>query len=338
MVVVEKSGALTTIQDLGRTGYERFGVSPAGPMDVRSFLLANLLVGNPRNTAALEISILGPALKFTEPAVIAVTGCDVAPRLKGKPVPMYQAIKVEAGEVVQMGIAPTGCRAYLAIAGGFDVPAVMGSKATSIQNKIGGKAGRKLQNGDELAVGQPAAELDSLVGRAVKKETFGQAQPVTIRVILGPQDKEFTAKGLETFLNSTYQVGNDSNRMGYRLNGPVIEHDGDGNIISDGIVTGSVQVPTAGLPIIMLAERQTVGGYTKIATVISADLPKVGQCRPGDSIRFQAVDIDEAQKLYSAMYQELDQKEQDLKAGNYPTTYEVEVGAKKYTVTVQKIK
>jgi len=338
MIVVEKSGALTTIQDLGRTGYERFGVSPAGPMDVRSFLLANLLVGNTRNSAAMEISIMGPTLRFTESSVIAITGCNVAPRVKGKLLPLYTAVKIEAGDVVQMGIAPSGCRAYLAVAGGFVVPAVMGSCATSIQNKIGGKEGRKLQKGDELQIGKSTKTLESLVGRAVKKESFGQTQPVTIRVIMGPQDKEFTQAGLATFLNSTYQVGNDSNRMGYRLNGPIIEHEGDGNIISDGIVTGSVQVPTAGLPIIMLAERQTVGGYTKIATVITVDLPKVGQCRPGDSIRFQAVDIDTAQKLYADEQEALAKIEQDLQAGNYPITYEVAVGAKKYTVTVQKIK
>ena|SRR5574344_765697 len=335
MVIVEKSGALTTIQDMGRTGYERFGVSPAGPMDIRSFVLANLLVGNPKNTAAMEISIIGPTLRFTERGVIAITGCDIAPRRLGKPLEMYKTIVVEAGDVIQMGIAPSGCRAYLAIAGGFAVPKVMGSCATSVQNKIGGKDGRKLKNGDELQVGQPTVALSQLAGRALSKEKFGYDQPLTIRVIMGPQDNEFTAQGLDTFFNSIYTVSNDSNRMGYRLEGPVIEHKGDGNIISDGIVTGSVQVPTAGLPIIMLAERQTVGGYTKIATVISVDLPKIGQCRPGDTIRFQAISIDEAQKLYKDMQDDLKQKEITLSnGGNCPKTYKIEVNGKQYLFTV----
>jgi len=336
MVIIEKSGALTTIQDMGRTGYERFGVSPAGPMDIRSFVLANLLVGNPKNTAAMEISIIGPTLRFTERGIIAITGCDIAPRRQGKLLEMYKTIEVEAGDVIQMGIAPSGCRAYLAIAGGFAVPKVMGSCATSVQNKIGGKDGRKLKNGDELQVGQPTVALDRLAGRSFSKETFGQKQPVTIQVIMGPQDKEFTDSGINTFLNSTYTVGNDSNRMGYRLEGPVIEHKGDGNIISDGIVTGSVQVPTAGLPIIMLAERQTVGGYTKIATVISADLPKIGQCRPGDTIRFQAVSIDEAQRLYQDMQDNLKQKEIALSSGNRSRTYKIEVNGKPYLFTVEE--
>jgi antagonist of KipI len=347
MIIVEKSGALTTIQDAGRFGFERFGVSPSGPMDNRSFTLANLLVGNPRQAAALEMTIIGPALRFTEPAVIAFTGANMAPTLDGKPLPLYTAAAVPAGSVLRTGFAPDGCRSYLAVAGGFDVPEVMGSRATSIQNKIGGLKGRKLQNGDELKTRTPSLPLEKLAGKTLPQEHFWKERPAVLRVLLGPQEDEFTQGGVATFLNSVYQVGSDSNRMGYRLQGPVIEHRGDGNIISDGIVTGSVQVPTAGLPIVMLAERQTVGGYPKIATVISVDLPKIGQCRPGDQVRFQKVELEEAQKLYQAYQNELNQLEKQLQQpASRPATcpgvpvhaYSIRVGETLYQVTVQERK
>ncbi len=339
MIVVEKGGMLTTIQDRGRFGYEQFGVSPAGPMDMRSFTIANLLVGNQRGAAAMEITIAGPTLRFTEPAVIAMTGSDLSPICNGKAIPMYTAVLVEAGDVLQMGFATVGCRAYLAVAGGFHVPEVMGSCATSLQNKIGGIGGRKLNNGDELAVGVPSLALEQIAGRSLTPEKVGAQQPVVLRVLMGPQENEFTEAGINTFLKSTYQVENDSNRMGYRLNGPAIEHSGDGNIISDGIVTGAIQVPTSGLPIVMLAERQTVGGYPKIATVISADLPKIGQCRPGDSIRFQAVRIDEAQQLYRAYLGELDEMARQLeqkRADSRIHYYRVNFKGSIYQVSVEE--
>lgn len=340
MVVVEKGGMLTTIQDQGRFGYERFGVSPSGPMDMRSFTTANILVGNQRDAAAMEITIIGPTLRFTEPAVIAVTGCDLSPTCNGTAVPMYTAVFIEAGAVLKTGIAKAGCRAYLAVAGGFSIPKVMGSCATSIQNKIGGVSGRKLNSGDELTVGNPSRALKQIAGQAFVPEKIGSQQPTILRVLMGPQENEFTEEGIHTFLESTYQVGNDSNRMGYRLNGPAIQHSGDGNIISDGIATGSVQIPLAGLPIVMLAERQTVGGYPKIATVVSVDLPKIGQCRPGDSVRFRAISIDEAQRLYSSYLNELDDMERQLKPESPDSRiyqYQTHLNGMIYQVSVEKI-
>ncbi|MDD3229463.1 MAG: biotin-dependent carboxyltransferase family protein [Oscillospiraceae bacterium] len=340
MIVVEKGGALTTIQDLGRFGFERFGVSPSGPMDVRSFSISNILVGNPRNAAAMEISIMGPTLRFRDSAVIAVTGCEISFMRNGVPLPMYTTVYISAGDIVEFGIAKTGCRAYLAVSGGFDVPAVMGSRATSIQNKIGGIYGRRLQNGDELTIGSSSIKTEQILGRSLPRDNFEGNQFVTLRVIMGPQDNEFTKEGIQTFLESTYKVGNDSNRMGYRLSGPLIQHSGDGNIISDGIVTGSVQIPTSGLPIVMLAERQTVGGYPKIATIISVDISKIGQCRPGDQVRFQAVDIDEAQRLYGAYLEDLDRMECQMKA-NKPNSstysYRVCLEGRTYNVTLKEI-
>ncbi|HWR28401.1 MAG TPA: biotin-dependent carboxyltransferase family protein [Negativicutes bacterium] len=338
MIVVEKGGALTTIQDLGRFGFEQFGVSPAGPMDFRSFSLSNILVENQRGAAAMEISILGPTLRFTAPAVIAVTGCEIPIACNGAAIPMYTAVHISEEDIVEFGIAKNGCRAYLAIAGGFDVPTVMGSRATSVQNKIGGVAGRRLQSGDELTIGDPARELKQIAGRALPPDVFGNNQPVTLRVLMGPQENEFTPEGVRTFLENTYTVSNDSNRMGYRLSGQAIQHSGDGNIISDGIVTGSVQVPTDGLPIVMLAERQTVGGYPKIATIISVDIPKIGQCRPGDIIRFQTVGIDEAQHLYMAALDDLDRIEHHLKAKETLSySYRVYLEGKTYRVIVEEM-
>ena len=312
MITVEKGGALTTIQDQGRFCYEKFGISPAGPMDERSFFLANMLVGNPRNTAALEMTIVGPTLKFNESTVIAITGCNMHPVLNGKPLPLYTAVSVTANDTIRFGIATIGCRAYLAVAGGIDVPMVMNSRATSIQNRVGGLSGQKLKNGDKLQIGKATKNLCELTGKYLSVEQVGTKQPTVVRVILGPQKNEFTELGINTFLSSTYKVSVESNRMAYRLLGNKIEHSGDGNIISDGIATGAIQVPQAGLPIVMLAERQTVGGYAKIATIISIDLPKIGQCRPDDEIKFEEIDINNAQILYREYRKELDSIEYKL--------------------------
>lgn len=305
--VTENPGVLTTVQDEGRFGYEQFGVSPAGPMDVRAFRTANLLVGNDMGESALEATVLGPTLRFDQDNVIAVTGADMGPALNGQPCPLYQAVAVKAGDQLKLGAAKTGCRAYIAFADGLDVPQVMGSRATALQNKVGGYQGRKLAKGDTVGFRAPNPSL-ALPRTAPVPAPEGKE--VTIRVILGPQDDMFTKEGIDTFLSQPYTVSKDFDRMGCRLEGAQIAHKTDGNIISDGMVSGAIQVPTSGQPIIMLAERQTTGGYTKIATVISADLPLAGQRKTGDVIRFQAVTVEEAHKLWKAFHQELE----DLKA------------------------
>lgn len=340
--VTENPGVLTTIQDEGRYGYEQFGMSPAGPMDGTAFRTANLLVGNPEGESALEATVLGPTLRFDQDNVIAVTGADMAPALNGQPYPMYQAVSVKAGDQLKLGAAKTGCRAYIAFAGGLDVPQVMGSRATALQNKVGGYQGRKLAKGDAVGFRAPNPSLP-LPRTAPVPAPAGRE--VTIRVILGPQDDMFTKEGLDTFLSQPYTVSKDFDRMGCRLEGPVIQHKTDGNIISDGMVTGAIQVPTSGQPIIMLAERQTVGGYTKIATVISTDLPLVGQRKTGDVIRFQAVSVEEAHRAWRETNRELEELKANLDrprpvqpqlvqpAG---TTYKVTVNGRSYQVQVVK--
>lgn len=291
-------GMLTTVQDNGRIGYQQFGVPVSGAMDQQAAAIANILVGNEDNEAVLEVTMLGPRIEFQEANCIAVTGGDLTPQLDGKSFPMNRAVAVQKGQVLSFAAPRSGCRAYIAFAGGLDIPQVMGSRSTYLKAKIGGLEGRKLDKEDIIAFRAPTAQLPNMEKRAVADaETFTKPD-VTLRVVLGSQDDAFTEAGIKTFLGETYAVTVQSDRMGCRLDGPVIEHVKDGNIISDGISFGAIQVPSEGKPIIMVADRQTVGGYTKIATVISADFSKAAQIKAGDKIRFVQVGITEAQDLY----------------------------------------
>ena len=272
-------GMLTTVQDNGRIGYQQFGVPVSGAMDQQAAAIANILVGNEDNEAVLEVTMLGPRIEFQEANCIAVTGGDLTPQLDGKSFPMNRAVAVQKGQVLSFAAPRSGCRAYIAFAGGLEIPQVMGSRSTYLKAKIGGLEGRKLDKEDIIAFRAPTAQLPNMEKRAVADaETFTKTD-VTLRVVLGPQDDAFTEAGIKTFLGETYAVTVQSDRMGCRLDGPVIEHVKDGNIISDGISFGAIQVPSEGKPIIMVADRQTVGGYTKIATVISADFSKAAQIK-----------------------------------------------------------
>lgn len=290
-------GFLTTIQDRGREGYQEFGVSVSGAMDRRSLALANLLVGNDEYEAAVEVTLMGPVMEFTSENIIAVTGGDLGAKLNGKPLSMYEAVAVKAKDVLSFSGMKSGSRGYVAFAGGLDVPLVMGSKSTNMKSKLGGYEGRKLGAGDLIEFAAPKTTLPNMGKRRVEPDDFS-SMDITLRVLMGPQDDCFTEKGIGTFLSSTYSVTNESDRMGCRLEGEVIEHKNGGDIITDGIAFGAVQVPTHGQPIIMMADRQTTGGYTKIANVISVDLPKMAQTRPGCKIKFKKVTIEEAQRLY----------------------------------------
>ncbi|MBP3927149.1 MAG: biotin-dependent carboxyltransferase family protein [Clostridium sp.] len=296
-------GFLTTVQDMGRIGFQESGMSVSGVMDQRSAALANLLVGNDENEAVLEITLMGPMCQFTEDNIIAVTGGNLGPKLNGKDLPMYQAVRVKKGDNMSFAGMFSGSRAYVAFAGGLDIPVVMGSKSTNLKSRVGGYQGRKLGGGDEIGFIAPKTTLPNMGKRKVTPDDFTATEQV-IRVVLGPQDDCFTEKGLKTFLSETYTFTNESDRMGCRLEGEVIEHKNGGDIITDGIAFGAIQVPSHGKPIIMMADHQTTGGYTKIAAVISVDLPKVAQSRPGNKVRFQAVSVEEAQKLYIAQKKE----------------------------------
>lgn len=298
-ITVLNPGLLTTVQDLGRIGYQQFGVSVSGVMDPRSAALANILAGNPQGEAVLECTMMGPQLQFNQATCIAITGGDLGPTLDGTPIANYAAVPVQAGQVLKFGGPRAGCRAFIAFAGGLDIPEVMGSRSTYMKAKIGGYQGRKLEKGDEIGFRAPRATLPRLDSRRMRADFV--AMPLyTLRVVLGPQDDAFTDEGVKTFLTETYSVTQEFDRMGCRMEGPAIQHKEGGDIISDGIAFGAVQVPSAGRPIVMLADRQTTGGYTKIANVISADFRLLAQLKAGDKVQFRQVSVQEAQGLLLA--------------------------------------
>ena len=292
-------GVLTTVQDFGRIGYQQFGVSVSGAMDPRAMRFANLLVGNPENEAVLECTMLGPQLQFDETTIIAVTGGNLGPTLDGQPLKTYCAYKVNAGQTLRFAGLRSGCRAYIAFAGGLDIPEVMGSRSTYMKAKIGGFKGRKLEKGDAIGFRDPKTELFNLDKRSLTPE-FVPRDVYTLHVIMGPQDDMFTEEGIKTFLSETYTVTPEFDRMGCRLDGPVIAHVNGGDIISDGIAFGAVQVPSAGKPIVMLADRQTTGGYTKIANVMTADFRILAQLKAGDKVRFEKISVAAAQEALLA--------------------------------------
>jgi antagonist of KipI len=299
-LVVLDPGLLTTVQDLGRFGYQRVGVPPSGPMDRVAFRVANRLVGNADGTAGLECTIKGPRLEVRRATLLAVTGAPMGFTVNGQEAPTWTAVRVHPGDVVGFQMASIGCRAYLAVAGGIDVPEALGSRATYLRGRLGGLGGRALQKGDALPVGPPATSVAS-EGQTVPA-TLRPAYPVEreCRVILGPQADRFTPDGIRAFLDGPYEVTPQADRMGYRLKGPEITHARGHDIVSDGIPLGGIQVPGERQPIVLLVDRQTTGGYTKIATVIGVDIGAIGQTRPGHRIRFREVTLEEAHGALAA--------------------------------------
>lgn len=298
-LAVVDPGLLTTVQDLGRFGHQRVGVPPSGPMDRAAFVVANRLVGNPDGAAALECTIKGPRLEVRHATVVAVTGAPMGFTINGHEAPTWTAVRVGPGDVLGFQMASAGCRAYLAVAGGLDVPLVLGSRATYLRGRLGGLDGRALQKGDTLPAFAPPAT--SREGRTVPAP-LRPAYPAEreCRVILGPQDDRFTSDGIRAFLDGPYDVTPQADRMGYRLKGPEITHARGHDIVSDGIPLGGIQVPGEGQPIVLLVDRQTTGGYTKIGTVIGVDIGAIGQTRPGHRVRFRRVTLEEAHAALEA--------------------------------------
>lgn len=292
-------GLMTTVQDLGRPGYQRLGVPISGALDPVGLHAANLLAGNPPGAGALEMALQGPTLAVEADSVrIALAGGtapieirdgeDASPRREG----FLSSIRLQRGQVVRIGALAGSSVAYLAVEGGFAISPVMGSQSTLTRAAIGGFEGRPLKAGDRLPLHRDSADERA----EVMLPALDLQPPARIRVVLGPQDDHFTQAGIRTLLEGTYTVSPASDRMGMRLAGPALAHSEKGyNIISDGIATGSIQVPGNGLPIILLADRQTTGGYPKVATVISADLPALGRMTPGSTIAFEAVTVEAAE-------------------------------------------
>ena len=295
---VTNSGLLTTVQDLGRRGFQKYGVPVCGALDAVSMRIANILVGNPETFAGLEITAVAPSLVFDRDAVIALVGADFAPVIDGGEARAWESVRVPAGATVGFRPPADGVRAWLAVDGGIDVPPVMGSRATDLKGGFGGYEGRPLRDGDALPLGRPPRPAPSsparLPAEISRQPTYGQS--FDIRVVLGPQNDRFTDAGISSLLQSEYAVSPDADRTGYRLDGPAIEHAAGADIVSDGTALGSVQVPGTGTPIILLADRGTTGGYAKIATVISPDIGLLAQAMPGAKIRFSAVSVAEARE------------------------------------------
>ncbi len=297
------AGMLTTIQDLGRYKYQRFGMPVAGAMDTYALQLANWLVGNKREEAGFEITFLGPKIEFFFDTTISLTGATIRATINNKPIFMDVSHRVKAGDILEIGAVIKGMRSYLAIAGSIDVDEVMGSKSTYLRAKIGGYHGRKIENGDEIAIKNSSTHEP----RQLPTELLPiYRKHQVIRIIPGTEISNFDLTGLSTFLTSEYEVSNKNDRMGYRISGPPIQHKNGADIISSGITHGSIQVPGHGEPIIMMSDHQTVGGYTKIATVITVDLPLLAQMKTGDKISFKETTLEYAQNLLKKQNQNID--------------------------------
>ena len=320
-IEVIKPGALSTFQDLGRVGYQRFGVVVGGVMDQCSHRAANLLVGNDEQEATLEVTLLGPGLKFNETALIAICGADLAPRIDNTALPMGRPVLVRGGSQIDFGRRQSGMRAYLAVRGGYQLAPVMQSKSTYVRGAFGGFGGRALKKGDEIAIataaGNPedcypqlalalresAASFATLPAALVPRYA-DSALPI-VRVTAGQQWQAFTGQAQAQFVDGDFRIGVRSDRMGYRLEGQPLGLRAPLEMISEAVCFGTVQVPPDGNPIILMADRQTTGGYPKIATVISVDLPMLAQMMPHQALGFTLVTLDEAQRLYLEREQEL---------------------------------
>jgi biotin-dependent carboxylase-like uncharacterized protein len=290
-LVVVSPGPLSTLQDSGRWGHLRNGVTPAGAMDMIALAAANLLVGNPPGEAAIEFTLAGDTLELdAEGARVAIAG-DVALTVAGVAASSWRSFALRRGERIQVGALRRGARGYLAVAGGFSTPLELGSRSTHVRSGLGGGP---LRAGDRLPIARDKAPAGADV--AIDPDALPYLDGA-IRVVLGPQDDRFTAEGIATFLSGEYALTAEADRMGYRLDGPEIEHRDGFNTISDTILTGSIQVPGTRKPIVLMADRQTTGGYPKIATTATASLPSLAQMKPGDRLRFAAVGVAEARAL-----------------------------------------
>lgn len=311
---VVKAGLCTTIQDIGRIGYQQYGVPVSGVMDEFAFRVANFLVEADENNAVLEIPYLGPTLEFDFDITIAITGANLSPKINGQDIAMWKSINIRKGDVLTFSTIRSGARAYLAFSAEIDVPFVNGSKSTLLKSRLGGFEGRQLKIGDILNFKNPklVAKRKILASKYIPEYLKNEE----IRVVLGPQDDYFTEKGINTFLNSEYEVTKEADRMGMRLEGEAIEHKNKADIISDAAVFGSIQVPGNGKPIILLADRQTTGGYTKIATVIKAELPKLAQMTTGNKIKFRKLTVEEAEQEYINFYKKLEEIKNSIEKDN----------------------
>ena len=317
MIRVRQSGLLTTVQDLGRPGYQQYGVVVGGALDGFAARAVNLCVGNDENAALLEMAQTGPDLVFERDVLVAWGGADFATRVNDEPLPRDRAVRIAAGEVISFGLARSGLRAWLAIAGGIDVPLVMGSRSTYRRAGIGGHQGRVLVAGDVLQLFPPtawaqqqlaalAADRKRATAWTVRPDMMGKpAKPGTVRALRGPECDWFTKDAQRAFFSSEWKATKEADRMGVRLQGPELTLAKPREMISSSVNAGVVQVPAAGQPIVLLPSRQSVGGYPRLAAVVTADLGRFTQMRPGDTVRFVETTIATAHDIFLARERDL---------------------------------
>jgi KipI family sensor histidine kinase inhibitor len=318
-IAVLTPGVLTTVQDHGRPGYQRYGVGVGGAMDRFSLAVANALVGNPANAAALEITLVGPALRFAGDTLITICGADLSPTVDGHPVPAWRPVLVRAGGTLRFGQCVSGCRACLAVAGGLTVPPVLGSRSTNLRAGFGGVAGRALRAGDTLVAGRPSPAAERV---ALALASASGAVPATawslvasslpvyhahadLRVVPDPQITHLPPASRATLFGQTWRISSRSDRMGYRLQGSPVDAVRPAEPASEPVVAGTVQLPPDGLPILLLADRQTTGGYLRAVHVSTADLAAAAQLKAGDTVRFREVTLETARMLHLARLREL---------------------------------
>ena len=290
VIHVQSPGMFTTVQDTGRYGYGPVGVSASGAADPIALRIGNLLVGNPESAAALEMTLLGGSFAFPAGAIVALTGSEFEAT-----VPMSTACQIEPGEIVKIGPTRSGARCYLCVRGGIAVPRFLGSASTHILSGLGGLDGRPLRKGDVLPIGAAPGNFQA---RVVGPKAFEQLRPRKIlRATIAPQTNSFSAGSIRRFYDGPWTVTEESNRMGLRLQGPQLDTPHAGQMITEGVSLGAIQVPAGGQPIVLFVEQQTTGGYPKIANIVAADLPSVGQLRPRNEIRFEHVSTETARML-----------------------------------------
>lgn len=304
-IQVLRPGLLTTVQDLGRFGFQNSGIVVGGAMDSYSLRIANMLVGNDWGEGCLEVTLFGLTIQFTEHTLIAITGANLQPMIDQQPVQMWRPFIVEKDSVLTFQSAVKGCRAYVALAGGIDIPKVMESKSTYIPAQLGGFLGRPLQQGDQLDTNELNTSNQRIFNQLLHLPAAWWVNPHAwyphnglnnIRVLTGSDASYFDNKSLHAFFNDTYTITPDADRMGYRLSGTPLTLTEPFEKLSEGVTSGTVQVPPNGQPIVLMADRQTTGGYPIIAQVISADIAKLAQLQPMQHIRFQKVTIAEAER------------------------------------------
>jgi antagonist of KipI len=309
-VEVLHAGMFTTVQDLGRFHYQQYGVPVGGAMDKGALRMINMLVGNEENEAGLEITIMGPKLLIKKTTLLAIGGADMEPLLNGERIPLWRPVLAEEGSMLCLGKAKSGCRAYVTFAGGINIDRTMGSKSTYIRAALGGIEGRMLKKGDYFQIGTGAEVASRFIQNLQEEKRIKtkwaicnnalpkyKKHPI-LRVITDFEYDQFTEESIKSFFSKEYKVSNYADRMGYRLDGDVLNRVEEIEILSSPVTFGTIQVPNGGQPIILMADRQTTGGYPRIGNVISVDLPLLAQLKPGDYVTFEKITMEDAAQLY----------------------------------------